>query len=254
MTRSIADLAWFETFNDCVEENFERSRMLLCSGKEEAHNLGKLLYQCAEHNIPCNSAACKICNHRYKVTRVDSLVKKIKKLGVPCRVLTVIDYSRSVRREDLYDDITRNAKARWAQTLRRSNVHGPIVGAVELDFHEECSMWLLHVHFIYVETSHNKKAMREFRKRIGNQQIKHIKKNREARPTHKQPMRSPYRQVSYIYKLSSFRVQDYYDSINHKNRTRKVRLNIPETIEILCLMHRIKRRAFIFNYDNKEWE
>ena len=169
-------------------------------------------------------------------------------------MLTVIDYSRSVRREDLYDDITRNAKARWAQTLRRSNVHGPIVGAVELDFHEECSMWLLHGHFIYVETSHNKKAMREFRKRIGNQQIKHIKKNREARPTHKQPMRSPYRQVSYIYKLSSFRVQDYYDSINHKNRTRKVRLNIPETIEILCLMHRIKRRAFIFNYDNKEWE
>lgn len=81
MTRSIADLAWFETFNDCVEENFERSRMLLCSGKEEAHNLGKLLYQCAEHNIPCNSAACKICNHRYKVARVDSLVKKLGNLA-----------------------------------------------------------------------------------------------------------------------------------------------------------------------------
>lgn len=253
MTRSIIDFDWFETFKDCAKENFERSKILKTSKRKAVRRLGRRLYRCAEYNIPCNSAACKICNHRYRVKRIDYLVKKIRELGVPCRVLTAIDYSRSVRREDLYDDITRKAKARWGQTLRRSGVHGPVVGAVELDFHEECSMWLLHVHFIYVETDHNKKAIQEFCKRIGRQQKKHIKEDRTARPTKKQKVRNPYKQVSYIYKLSSFRVMDYYDIINRKNRTKKIRLNIPQTIDILWLMHKLKRRAFLFRFDDSEW-
>ncbi|HBC3578745.1 hypothetical protein P7M77_17365 [Vibrio parahaemolyticus] len=250
MSRSITDLPWFETFNECVRENFVRSSILERSEKEEAQDLGVKLFRCAEGEIICNSAACKVCNHRYRVERIDNLVRKIKRTRMCCKVLTVIDYSRSVRREDLCDDITKKAKARWAQTLRRARVKGPVFGAVELDFHEECSMWLLHIHFIYADTEHNRIAIKEFRKRIGKQQKLHIKENRRVKPTMRKKMRNPYRQVSYIYKLCSFRVIDYYDKKYKKNRTKKFRLNKPETIDILCFMDRVKRQAFLFRYED----
>jgi len=253
MIRSITNCDWFETYIDCVEENYTRISILNSSQREDAWILAEKLELCTEEIKRCNSAACKLCNHRYKVARCDEVVSKIKQSGFKWRVLTVIDYSRSVRREYLTDDITKKAKMRWGQTLRRCRVEGPVIGGVELDYHEECSMWLLHAHLLYPETEANIEPIREFRGRIKKQQPIHIKENRDAKPILKQPLRNPYRQVSYAYKLSSFRVLDYEDRIYKKNRTKKYRLNIPETADILCLMDHLGRRAFLFSYGEDAW-
>ncbi len=255
---SLIQLPRFETFNDALRENYIRIETLLRFGGNENIQLARRLRDCSEGVKSCNSLACKLCNRRFRLEKVDGLVAKIRseKKGKRKRywwMVTIIDYSRAFSCEDLDSFDVQQSKDRLRKLLKRSGFNGPIVGSFEVDFHESCGLWLPHFHLLCRGTKQNRRAKKILTQKLARQQSTHIKKGREPKPVKFQFVKRYFTQVSYVYKLVSNCVYDYDSWSIGKIRTNKKRLNDAMFCRSLCWMDRIGRRRVLFSFGERDW-
>lgn len=251
---SLAQLPRTETAFGATEENFARIEILRSLGGMENCVLAGILNDCSEYTKRCNSLACKLCNWRFRVQKVDEIVEKIRQDGGRWSVMTIIDYSRAFPAHGLEDFNIQQAKDRMRKLLERSGFEKPIFGCFEMDFHVQCGLWLPHFHLLIRNTKRNRKATNKLRIKLKKLQPHHIKEGREARPLRVQSLKNPFTQVGYVYKLVSNSVHDYYMLHYQKVGTKKKRLEPEIFCRSLCLMHKIGRRRVLFSYGEREWK
>lgn len=250
---SLARLPKTETVQSAIKENYVRVGILRKVGGNENHALADILYDCAEGLKQCNSLACKLCNRRFRVQKVDGLVAKIRRSGGRWSVMTLIDYSRAFPTHELEDFDICQAKDRLRKLFDRLGFEKPILGCFEIDFHVQCGLWLPHFHLLIRNTKRNRKAIKKLRVKLAKLQPHHIKEGREAKPLKVQRLKAPFTQIGYIYKLVSNSVYDYYMWYSQKIGTRKRRLEPVIFCQCLCLMHRIGRRRVLFSFGERDW-
>ncbi|QSV13593.1 hypothetical protein [Photobacterium ganghwense] len=252
--QSLAEMKRTETVQTAIEENFARVAILRKVGGSENHALADILYDCAEGLKQCNSLACKLCNWRFRVQKVDEIVANIRREGRRWSVMTIIDYSRAFPNSELENFDVKQAKDRLRRLLDRSGFDKPILGCFESDFHVQCGLWLPHFHLLIRNTKRNRKATKLLRKKLAKLQPNHIKEGRTARPLKVQKLRKPFTQVGYIYKLVSNSVHDYYRWYFKVMGTKKKRLDNRLFCQSLCLMHKVGRRRVLFSYGERDWK
>ncbi|OMO25124.1 hypothetical protein BH581_16745 [Vibrio splendidus] len=172
---SLKYLPKFESYNDALEENFIRVRILQRVGGLENNSLADKLTRCSEQQEKCNSVACKVCNRGFRIKRVDQLVAKMRRDKGRWHVVTIIDYNRAFSDDALLDFEPRKAKDRMRKQISRSGFEGSMFGTLELDRHRVCGLWLPHFHLIYQSTKQNKRAVCVLRQNIRRLQLEHIK-------------------------------------------------------------------------------
>lgn len=251
---SLIQLPRTETALDAIEENFVRIAILRSVGEMENYVLADTLNACSENIKRCNSLACKLCNWRFRVQKVDEVVTKIRQDGGRWLVMTIIDYSKAFPIQALENFDVKQAKDRMRKLLSRSGFEKPVLGCFEVDFHVQRGLWLPHFHLLVRNNKRNKKAIKKLRLKLVKLQSNHIKDKREARPIKVQRLKNPYTQIGYIYKLVSNSVHDYVERHSHKARTRKMRLESVLFCQSLCWMHRIGRRRVLFSYGERDWK
>ncbi|MEH6532224.1 MAG: hypothetical protein V7735_12915 [Photobacterium frigidiphilum] len=244
----------FETINDALKENYTRIERLRKVGGDEYYELDERLMDCSEGVKSCNSLACKLCNRKFRLQRVNYLVTKIRSKKGRWWVVTIVDYSRAFPNEELDSFDVQKSKDRLRKLLERSGFEGPIVGSFEVDFHERCDLWLPHYHLLCRRTKQNRRAEETLRLKLTSQQPKHIKEDRDPKPLLFQRLKNPYTQISYIYKLVSSSVYDYESWRTGKTITNKKRLSDAMFCQSLCWMDRIGRRRVLFSFGERDWK
>lgn len=168
-------------------------------------------------------------------------------------VVTIIDYHRAFSSNCLESFEPKKAKDRMRKMLTRCGFEGPVVGTFELDYHESCNLWLPHFHLICPRTKTNRQARHKLRTSLNNTQKQHIKEGKKPRPLMFQKLKNPYTQISYVYKLLSFRVIDCI-YLSGKRGTKKRRLYHAMFCKHLYWLDSIDRRVFLFSYGERGWK
>lgn len=250
---SLAQLRRFESVLSSTEENYVRIKQLLFVGGTENTELAERLMGCSDMIKACNSLACKVCNRAFRLRTVDEIVLKMRRDKIKWWSVTLIDYSRAFEHSELQHFDLRKSKDRLRKLLKRSGFHGPIFGSIEIDFHESCQLWQPHFHLIMPISEQNTWAKEVLSKKLKRLQPNHIKSGLIARPYKFSPIRKPYTQVSYVYKLAFFGVKDWKCNFSGKPLTRKTRLDAKTFCDSLIWMDKQGRRAVLFSYDEKGW-
>ncbi|EPF7652383.1 hypothetical protein ACXLRA_002714 [Vibrio vulnificus] len=250
---SLSQLRRFETVQSSVEENYTRAKYLLMSGGKDNIDLAERLISCCEMNAPCESFACKLCNRRFRLRKVDEIVDKMREGKNKWWSVTLLDYSRAFGRSELQHFDLKKSKDRLRKLLKRSGFSGPILGSIEIDFHESCQLWLPHFHLVIPINKENRIAKKVISKKLKLLQPHHIKVDRIARPSKFMRIKNPYTQVSYVYKLAFFRVIDRKCKYSGKIFTSKYRLEGELFCDSLRWMDAQGRRRVLFSYDERGW-
>ncbi|WP_147383605.1 hypothetical protein [Nitrosomonas supralitoralis] len=128
--------------------------------------------------------------------------------------------------EELEHFDPKQLKDRLRQQLTRSGFRHPVIGGLELDYHEDIGLWIPHFHLLVVDDISPLAALRE----------KYLTK--EKRPTPDNPptsyisrsmmvqiLKHPPKQLSYLCKQRWQSIRAYIDIVTGKRRTKKYRLN-----------------------------
>ncbi|WP_087025766.1 hypothetical protein [Thaumasiovibrio subtropicus] len=247
---TLEDWPLFETVKQAKEENEARIDILWAVGGEENVNLALELEACTYDEKKCNSAACKICNREYRMQLVNPRVSMMAECGLDHWMLTVIDYKGAFSHEQLTAFDVRKAKDRLRKQLSRAGFHGPIFGSIELDYHDECKLWLPHAHLIVPITEQNVNAKKALIQQYKRMNLCHIKNNRKAKPLQFDSINHDYHQVSYCFKLSFFEVVDIKSKKGNRY-TRKQRLKRRNFCDSLVSQHLAGRRGYVFSFDER---
>ncbi|WP_210459371.1 hypothetical protein [Vibrio crassostreae] len=265
---SLDECSWLSSEHDAYAENDYRIALLreladevyLNRGRRystgDLYELADKLEACNEEIIECKSLACKKCNRKFKIERVNDIVSAMKLeqehgLEFEYGIYTILQYSRSVSAYAFIDYDVPKDKDRIRKILSRCGVIGPVVGSFELDFHEKPQRWLTHYHLLMRQTG-NEDAISELKSRVQKLHPINIKKNRCARPFMEQKLSDAHEQLSYIHKLASFEVRDYKTHFGKKG-THKHRLNKLMFCESLCWLDGLDRRTLPFQWHARAW-
>ncbi|WP_104028043.1 hypothetical protein [Vibrio jasicida] len=265
---SLDECSWLSSEHDAYEENDYRIALLreladevyLNRGRRystgDLHELADKLEACNEEIIECKSLACKKCNRKFKIERVNDIVSAMKLeqehgFEFEYGIYTILQYSHCVSAYEFVNYDVPKDKDRVRQVLSRCGISGPVVGCFELDFHEQPQRWLPHYHLLIRKTG-NEDAISKLKSCMHKLHPKNIKKNRCARPFMEQKLNDPHKQLSYIYKLASFEVRDY-KTHSGKRITHKHRLNKLLFCESLCWLDSKDRRLLPFQWHAREW-
>lgn len=266
--RGLEECSWLPSEHEAYEENEYRIESLreladevyLNRGRRystgKLHELADKLEACNEGSIECKSLACKKCNRKLKIERVNNIVSAMKLeqahgFEYEYGIYTILQYSRFVSAYDFVDYDIPKDKDRIRKNLSRCGVVSPVVGSFELDFHEKPQRWLTHYHLLIRQTG-NDDAISKLKRNIQKLHPTNIKKNRCARPFMEQKLSDPHEQISYIHKLASFEVRDYKTHFGMRV-THKHRLNKRMFCECLCWLDELDKRTLFFQWQAREW-
>lgn len=216
------DLPNFETVEDATNELQIRQKALI---KEGYHDLAEKLADCAE-DYRCASPACPQCvrhNRRGHYHAAAALSKQHDMANQ--RTVTLIYYSEAMTSKELKDFDPKRLTERLRKQLTRCGFKNPVIGGLELDYHEDIKRWIPHFHLLVVDDAEPLDTLRK----------KHFKK--EKRPTSDssstsyisrsmmvQELKHPPKQLSYLCKQRWQSICAYIDIVTGKRKTRKLRL------------------------------
>jgi len=228
------DLPNFETIAAVIKESQTREASLIIEGN---HTLAAKLADCIK-NYRCMSPACPKCvriNRRgfyHAATRLSKRHKTVNK-----RIVTLIYFSAAMTSEELEEFNPSTLKDRLRQQLVRCGFQNPVIGGLELDYHEDIGLWIPHFHLLVVDDI---PALKTLRKRYLAKE-KHptsdsTPEGYTSRPMLVQDLNDPPEQLSYLCKQRWHLIRPYEDPETGKRRTRKLRLKKNEFIQSLTVL------------------
>ncbi len=228
------DLPNFETIEDATNELQIRQKAL---SKEGFHYLAWDIAHCVTERR-CISPACPQCVriHRRGFYHAATALSKQYDL-VNQRIVTLIYYSEAMTSKELKDFDPNRLTERLRKQLARCGFENPVVGGLELDYHEDIGLWIPHFHLLVVDDAEPLVTLRK----------KHFKK--EKRPTSDNPptsyisrsmmvqeLKHPPEQLSYLCKQRWQSICAYIDIVTGKRRTKKYRLELYKFILSLAVL------------------
>lgn len=261
------DWEWIYSYSDAEKEDEYRVETLrevaneiyLNPGRRysnaDMHNLADKLEICSDDE-PCESPACKRCTRNYQIKIVETILRAMKNdlkedPDIRYCAIHLIQYSRSVELNDfVYYDIQAD-KDRLRHLISSSELTGPVLGALEMDFHRTPQKWLSHYH-LFTRLTGNEEALARLAGKVGKLHPQHIKTNVRARPFLIQEIKDPLEQISYLYKLGFNEVRDY-KTPDQKRRTKKYRLEKRLFCDFLCWMDEMGRKKFLYKRHANDW-
>lgn len=231
----------FETAaNTCRESRF-RQKCLQNRKSRKSRELALKLAAC-QPTTPCLSAACPQCFSRYRLSIIQKALDAYE-MDLRFRVLTLIYYKDVMSNENLFEWQPETIKRRLVGQLRRAGVEGPVIGSLEVDYHSDIRQWVptFHVMIFAGEASYAKFA------RTASKCNTSILPERIERPSKRQRIKDPGRQLSYLFKSFWKEVRPFTKS-NGKRGTRGVRLQPSELALSLRVCDRIGFSGLLFRY------
>lgn len=216
------DLPNFETIEDAKKESQIRQKALIKGGFRD---LAWDIAHCVTERR-CISPACPQCVriHRRGFYHAATALSKQYDL-VNQRIVTLIYYSEAMTNEGLMNFDPKQLTGRTYKQLVRCGFENPVIGGLEIDYHEDIKRWIPHFHLL---VTNDAEPLTELRK-------KHFKK--EKRPTSDNPptsyisrsmmvqeLKHPPEQLSYLCKQRWQLIRPYEDPETDKRKTRKLRL------------------------------
>jgi hypothetical protein len=228
------DLPGFETIAAVKKESQIRQASLIKVGN---HQLAAKLADCAIY-CRCMSPACPLCvriNRRgfyHAATRLSKRHKMANK-----RIVTLIYYSEAMTSEQLEDFYPNRLKERVRKQLTRCGFQNPVIGGLELDYHEDIGLWVPHLHLLVVDDI---PALKTLRKRYLAKEKRPTSDSTPesyiSRPMLEQDLNDPPEQLSYLCKQRWHLIRTYKNPETGKRRTRKLRLKKNEFIQSLTVL------------------
>ena len=230
------DLPGFESKQACIKESQIRQKALI---KEGYHDLAGKLADCAE-DYRCESPACPQCvrHNRRGFYHAAAVLSEQYDLANQ-RTVTLICYSEAMTNEELENFDPNRLKEKVRKQLTRCGFENPVIGGLELYYHEDIGLWIPHFHLLVVDDAEPLITLRK----------KHFKK--EKRPTSDNPptsyisrsmmvqeLKHPPEQLSYLCKQRWQSICAYIDTVKGKRKTRKLRLKGYKFILSLAVLDR----------------
>jgi hypothetical protein len=237
----------FETMEYSKNESSIRADVLLRSKCDEDKGLGYQLLSCKK-GMRCLSPACSRCCRQFRrwwFAEVIHLYRTIPK----GRVATIIYYSSFKTSEQLETFNPVTPHSRLYQQLRRAGFKFPVIGSLELDYHQELKLWNLHYHLLIFDGPEEGKKLRKVlngpANKLPEEYRDRVLKKKVFRPLKIDPIKDPVEQLSYLFKGQSKHIRG---SGKRKGR----RMNITQERLVLRFKDRVGFKGLMFLYKARQ--
>jgi hypothetical protein len=233
------DLPGFESEEDAAKESQFRQKLLMkyINGKQ-AWDLSWDIAHCAEGRR-CASPACPQCvrhNRRGFYNAATALSKQYNLTNQ--RIVTLIYYSEVMTSKELKDFDPNRLTARVSKQLTRCGFENPVIGGLEIDYHEDIKRWIPHFHLL---VTNDIEPLAELRKKHFKKEKRPTSKSTHTTPTSRammvQELKHPPKQLSYLCKQRWQLIRPYKDPETDKRKTRKLRLKGYKFIRSLIVLN-----------------
>lgn len=233
----------FETEEDAKKERDIRKNVLLRSPHEEDLQLYDIIDSCQRKN-PCNSAACPVCFREKRKWFFSEAMKLAVDMSLEnAQIITLICYRDAMTDDELKEFDPRLLRNKLGNKLTRAGFTKPVIGCLELDYHEENKRWSPHYHLI---TFDDKAAIEQLRSAVKRSSKRQGESTATVdRPLRVDKIRDATRQISYLCKSYSSRITT---TSSGSRKTFKSRLRPKQHRLILRLKHQIGFQPLLFLY------
>lgn len=238
------ELPGFETVSDATKESQIRQNILTKGGHSD---LAEKLFECG-WNCDCTSPACPQCSrtHRrgfYHAAR--TLSNQYDEANQ--QAVTLAYYSEAITSEELEDFDPKQIKDRLRQQLVRCDFQNPVIGGLELDYHDDIDLWIPHFHLLVLDDARALETLRKQRARKEKRPTR-TTSSPTSRPMLVQSLKNPSKQLSYLCKQRWQLIRSYPDPVTGKRRTKKYRLEQYEFILALAVLDGYTFSDLMFTY------
>lgn len=240
------DLSGFETIAAVKKESQTRQASLTKGGN---HTLAEKLADCTK-DCRCMSPACPRCvriNRRGFYHAAMTLSEQYNRANQ--RTVTLIYYSEAITSKQLKNFNPKQLKDRLRQQLTRCGFQNPVIGGLELDYHEDIDLWVPHLHLLVVDDINTLETLRN--RYLAKEKCPASDSTPEgytSRPMLVQVLKNPPKQLSYLCKQRWQLIRPYEDPEKGKRRTRKLRLKKNEFIQSLIVLNSYTFSDLMFTF------
>lgn len=228
------DLPNFETIEDAKKESQIRQKALIKGGYRD---LAGKLADCAT-DYRCESPACPQCvrhNRRGFYHAATALSKQHDMANQ--RTVTLIYYSEALISKELKDFNPNRLTERVRKQLTRCGFNYPVIGGLELDYHEDIDLWIPHFHLLVTNDIEPLEILREkYLRKEKRPPSKGTHTTPTSRPMMVQKLKRTPKQLSYLCKQRWQSISAYIAIVAGKRRTDKHRLETYKFILSLIVL------------------
>ena len=230
------DLPGFETITKVSNESQIRQKALIKGGHRD---LAVKLADCAA-DYRCESPACPQCvrhNRRGFYHAAAALSKQHDMANQ--RTVTLIYYSEALTSKELKDFDPNRLTERVRKQLTRCGFQNPVIGGLELDYHEDIGLWIPHFHLLVTNDTEPLEILREkYLAKEKRPPSKGTHTTPTSRPMMVQRLKRPPKQLSYLCKQRWQSISAYIGTVKgkRKRRTDKHRLETYKFILSLIVL------------------
>ncbi len=232
----------FETIERMEHESGIRQRDLFNSTTKLYRLLGSILYECNEDE-PCMNAACPVCFREYRKQIIYDVLQSIDNINDYC-IVTLVFYRDAMTNEDITKANILKIKNKLYQKLNRIGFKDPIIGSIEIDYHDDIGKWMPHFHLLVKKDSDRLYKLDCYMHKANNL---NTRDGVIDKPMKVQDLEDPIEQVSYLFKSYAKELVAYRDKYN-KRRNRPLRLKSDRHCLYLNLRSELKYSGLLFNY------
>ncbi|MEQ1779359.1 MAG: hypothetical protein ABL863_12530 [Nitrosomonas sp.] len=232
------DLPGFESEEDAANESQIRKKLLLkeINGRQ-AWDLSWDIAHCATGHR-CASPACPKCvrHNRQGFYHAAAVLSKQYSTSNQ-RTVTLICYSEAMTSKELKDFDPNRLTERLRKQLTRCGFENPVIGGLEIDYHEDIKRWIPHFHLL---VTNDIEPLVELRKKHFKKEKRPASDSMHTTPTSRammvQELKHPPEQLSYLCKQRWQLIRPYEDPETGKRKTRKLRLKGYKFIRSLIVL------------------
>lgn len=242
------DLSGFESKQECIKESQIRQKALIT---ERYHPQAEKLAECTT-GYRCTSPACPQCSRRHRggfyhaATTLSNQYDEVNQ-----RTVTLVYYSEAMTSKELKDFDPTRLQQRLRKQLERCGFRCPVIGGLEIDYHEDIQRWVPHFHLLVIDDVEAIEKLRGYFKKEKRSMssvapsVQYI-----SRPMLVQRLKDSPKQISYLCKQRWQSIHAYRDK-DEKRRTSKRRLDKKRFPLSLKVLDQLSFSALLFLYKSR---
>lgn len=239
------DLSGFESKQECIKESQIRQKALITEGY---HPQAEKLAEC-KGDYRCTSPARPQCGRTHRqgfyhaATPLSNQYDEVNQ-----RLITLIYYSGVMTTGQLKKFDPTRLQQRLRKQFIRCGFRCPVIGGLEIDYHEDIQRWVPHFHLLVVDDVEAIEKLRSYFKKEKRSMssvapsVQYI-----SRPMLVQRLKDSPKQISYLCKQRWQSIHAYRDK-DGKRRTSKRRLDKKRFPLSLKVLDQLSFSALLFLY------
>jgi hypothetical protein len=242
------DLSGFESKQECIKESQIREKALITEGY---HPQAEKLAECTI-GYRCTSPACPRCSRRHRggfyhaATALSNQYNPTNQ-----RLITLVYYSGVMTTGQLKKFDPTRLQQRLRKQLERCGFRCPVIGGLEIDYHEDIQRWVPHFHLLIVNDVEAIEKLRGYFKKEKRSMLSVAPSAQYiSRPMLVQRLKNPSKQISYLCKQRWQSIHAYRDK-DGKRRTSKRRLDKKRFPLSLKVLDQLSFSALLFLYKSR---